>query len=380
MKSILIIDYSTVRGHHAYYIKGAIDSFIHPDHRVLVCTVDNQEFHSIIGRINHFQFRDLPFPIEVKIFSRMLKWFNLSDFQSIVFLIRLRYLINRDKVEFVFFPHLDSVISFDLPTFVWKLIPVRWSGILIRPFNDQRDYSYRLNKISDIVKKSRASKFLILDEILFSQISPAREKIEPIPELLGYTEVDTIYSRKLQDLKANRISIAIIGSLLRRKNLLSFLKLCERLDASLFFVYVVGLIPDDQYTNEERQRINAHFKSLAAKGMLYLQLGYIEKESHFNAVYASSDVVWLNYEDHPYTSNAIIKAIHFKSRVITNRTCTYVQRVVQRYHFPFLNFEEITDMMFFYRWSIQPIDKFNSDAFYSDFSFAVFEERVRGSC
>lgn len=166
--------------------------------------------------------------------------------------------------------------------------------------------------------------------------------------------------------------------MIRRKRLLDFLEMCSRLDSN-YFVFVIGLLPENIYSDEEMSRIKLLLESLSNKDMLYQQGGYIEKESQFNSIFEVSDIVWLNYDEHPYTSNAIIKAMHFKTKVITNKNCLYVQRIADRYHFPLFNFEDSSNVETLKEWMTASLNGFEFKKFQDDFAFEVFAKRVRSS-
>ncbi len=372
--NLLIIDHSTIKGHHAIYLQGVIQSLKAKSLRLVVCTADNKHFQAIHPN-DSISLVELPYTLAIRIISFWLKLFSVKAKNQLILLIQLRNLIRNHGLDFIFFPHLDSVISSDVPAWVYHMINVKWSGIFLKPYAKNKGQKWE--QFQRITALKRVKNILMLDEILYD-LAPGNHKVIQLPELLFGPEINEQFFLELQKRMENRMGIAMVGSMVRRKRLIDFLNLVDQLDDQKYFVMIAGHFPEDQYSEKEQQLIAEKINSLKQKEMLYHDPKYLVDEAHFNTFYKLAGIIWLNYEDHPFTSNAIIKAINFHTRVISNPDCQYIQRIATRYKHPVLNGPEyspddIENLL------SKPIDEVQHELFLQHFSFERFSKIIQSA-
>ncbi|XOV91159.1 MAG: hypothetical protein ACFHWX_13210 [Bacteroidota bacterium] len=375
---VLIFDNSTIRGHHSVYINGVVKALQQdPENQIFLVTADNGSFNWIDGIGENVSFLNFSYPTWAKGFVRFFRLIKLFNFIRALELFLVNQLAGKNGIDLIFFPHMDSTLSELNPFWLHLLIKKPFSGIYLRPFNDTLGEGY--TRFMSLVKLKQVRKILLLDELLYNKVRKSDEnKIVHIPELLLQTETDKYVEEEVYKSSKGRIIISIIGSHVSRKRLAPFLLICKPLDPERFFVVVEGLIPEDQYEEAELEQIQSLIKTIEANGNLRFVDDYIKTEEHFNALYKVSDLIWLSYLNHPYTSNAIIKAIYYKAGVLSNKACEFIEVMAKRYNHPLLDETEVSQQSLI-EYGHRSISNEDYSRFLKDFSFKRFSGIVRES-
>ncbi len=152
-----------------------------------------------------------------------------------------------------------------------------------------------------------------------------------LPEIIEASKQEgCTLSKNILDSASKRKIISIVGSLLPKRNLLLFLKIALKLDKNRFFFLIIGSMPEHLYTKEELYRIKIYRSQLDSNSYIRTDY-YIPKESEFNTFLNISDLIYLQYKDHAYSSNILAKAIGMRKPVIVSPGYL-MEKTVKRYN------------------------------------------------
>lgn len=343
MKKLLLVDLCTFKGHHETYFMRALSTFTKNGYYVYAHTVENSKLESNILSLKliNCEVIDLSLTIIDKIFRYLLILLDhciqalhvktYIQFSSLCNLIATYRLIKEINQEIpVFFAHIDSVLP-AVPRWVAKyFMPRQWSGIYIMP-------SYRSLVSFGVIRKRQiflseknlgllsCKSLLVLDpeyQRFINRIHPWLKCIYlpescEIPKDFHKIHKESIYVSQIKSLSNGRIVIALLGALTRRKNLLFFLELASKLDPKFFFPVVVGQLYHQEFSQDEISQIRTLEKKL--KSLSFIKLDYyIPSQEEFDCLLAISDIVYLQYKNHPFSSNILARSIKHRKPVIVN--------------------------------------------------------------
>ncbi|PSB59041.1 glycosyltransferase family 1 protein [Chamaesiphon polymorphus] len=349
-QEILLIDISTWKGHHEIYFKKILLSLLERQYFVYASCSDNADLrqwleHSNIQNCSVLDFR-LSF-IE-KFFFKGLSSFDrivqtlfkgyIYRFSSVSSLLFTRNILMRIGKDIpVFFGDADTSVPI-IPAWVAKmLLPSQWVTLAVQP-------SYR--SASSWGKQKSRQRFVA--EKLFALASckavltlhPAylkffrnrfhEDKFLALPEIIDVT-IDKHYEvpEKIYHLAAGRKIISITGGLLPKRNLELFLKAAQNLDPERYFILAIGHWPQEYYTPTQIESIKALSLTLANNSCLKLGY-YIAAEGEFNQLLTISDLIYLQYHNHSFSSNILTKAIFLRKPVIIGDNYI-MKKVINKY-------------------------------------------------
>jgi glycosyltransferase involved in cell wall biosynthesis len=108
--------------------------------------------------------------------------------------------------------------------------------------------------------------------------------------------------------------IGTLGSLSKRKGVLSLLKVAEKSMGKPWFFIFAGQFADYSFTKNENKYITDFIAN--APENCYFHLNQIPDEPHFNAILSTCDILTLLYENFPFSSNFFSKAALFHKLII----------------------------------------------------------------
>jgi glycosyltransferase involved in cell wall biosynthesis len=338
MKTVLLIDVSTWKGHHEIYFKNILLTLSKNNFFVYAACDDNIALRKWVEELNlqNCQVMDVKLSnldkillkVVAAIDNMLLKLSIESPFQylSIGTPLCAKSLFKQIGRQVpVFFAHADSAIP-AVPTWLAKLfLPNSWIALCIQPSyqaaisigkhqSRQRFAAEQLFALpsckavltlhpvyqSFFEKRFKQAKFLVFPEIVDIEIS---EKSE--------------ISARIQDLAAGRKIISIIGSLLPKRNLKLFLESAQKLDTNEYFILVIGRFPKQGYSAAEIEYIQKLLLNFSDNSYIDLDY-YIPEETEFNKLLDISDLIYLQYKDHSCSSNILSKAIELRKPIIVN--------------------------------------------------------------
>lgn len=347
---ILLIDLCTTKGHHEIYFTKILSALTKNGYFVYATCTDNLKLRKTVEVLNikNCQILDLKLTLVDKILIKslllvdrvvsILSLRRLVKFSSLTNLIATRRLIAqiREQVT-VFFAHADSVIP-TVPTAISNIfMPTNWVGLQIQPsyqavVSRGQEGSRRIFYAEKNFSLSSCKSILVLHPI-YRRFYSLRFHNKPfifLPELLEYnSQIDSSIARTIQSLSSDRKIFSVIGCLTPKRNLLLFLETALCLSPNKFFIVVVGYLRSDDYSIEEVCKIRSLVQQLSENSFVRLDY-YIPTEEEFNSLLELSDLVFLHYKSHPYSSNILIKCMALQKPVIVGRGYL-MERTVKHY-------------------------------------------------
>lgn len=345
MKKILCIDFCSFKGHHETYFMKVLSTLVENGFYVFAYTGDNSKLIENISNQNlqNCQVLELRLSIGDKLLrhcflflDQMMQILSLKShlrFGSLCNLIatnRLKAQIGEEVP--VFFAHIDSILP-NVPSFMAKkIMPACWSGIYIQPsYRTSIHLGHLKSREQFLAEKNFAlpscQSIFVLDstyQTFFKKVHPTLNCIF-LPELcLDIKSSNPDDSDNLapiiQNIKARacgRKIISILGALTRKKNLLLFLEAIDRLDTDEYFPLVIGELRKNQYSEEEIKTIYQLVEKHQKNGFFMLDY-HIPNEKDFDHLIRLSDIIYLQYKNHPFSSNILIRALMHRKAVIVS--------------------------------------------------------------
>lgn len=330
MKIIAIVD-SIFDGHHLMYMRFFSKILLEQNFRVIIFfpkpeeiqTWINSKYPSLSDHLHCFQFHE----------SQPSQFF-FNHFRSMLTALR-HWKRAKESIErvahqigyspdVVFFAMLDFYTSALLPYRIVDIIfPYKWSGLYFHPWHlriGQRfSWIRRFAFDKDSIFKSRNCRAIaVLDEGIISKLKEkAKYKtIIAFPDITDESKPDVTCSLA-QDIrnKANgRRIISLLGSLERRKGLLTLIEVAKRTN---FFYVFAGRFHGATFSEEELSQIR-EFKE-SAPGNCFFHFDYIVNDAKLNELFSLSDVLFAVYENFPSSSNILTKAALYRKPVLVNK-------------------------------------------------------------
>jgi glycosyltransferase involved in cell wall biosynthesis len=120
----------------------------------------------------------------------------------------------------------------------------------------------------------------------------------------------------------------LLGSLERRKGVLTFLKLSQQpMDQDWFFV-IAGELAEQTFSDQELHEMQLYFN--APRENFFVFPGRIPNDAQFNALVNVCDVIFAVYEDFPHSSNLVTKAAAYGKYLLVS-SGGYMEEVVRQY-------------------------------------------------
>lgn len=363
MRKILVVDLclfgQSGGGHTEFYFMNILSIFSKHYDVVYACCGSNKRLRENIERENlqnslkNCQVLDIDVTLSDKIFRRLLLLFdkfipkipgiNDIQFSSLINLtIVKRLMANLGEEIPVFFPYTDSIVP-AVPRFISScFFPHTWAGLHIMP-------SYQL-KITQGMAKSRGlfyreqnfllpscKSILVLHPIYqrFFEKRFRRLNCFYFPELVDITEKDKNYVHVNHELlnsikekaKGRRI-ISILGNIMPRKNLPLFLESTSKLSPEQYFVLVLGKVKFELQP-ADTDKIDFFQKYLIHNSHIDTNY-FIQNETEFSALIQLSDIIFCHYQDFPFSSSILTKAMAHGKPVIVNQGYL-MEKIINQY-------------------------------------------------
>ncbi len=337
MKTIALVD-TFWGGHHPTYLKFFSKSLLELGHDVIALCPEPDDMHVWIdqncaGFTGHFQAFKLQEP-KPRLFSlnvlqarerTLLRWQQAAQ--------GIAQIDSRlGKVpDLIFFTWLDSYLGL-LPAIINRLFPYRWSGLYFQPRQlriaprhawMRRGFFQPLS----VLQSSNCVGIGILDEGIADVLQQKVHK--PVILFPDFTDEsppdhDSPLIQEISTKAAGRKIVGLLGSLDKRKGILTLLRLSQQISTPWFFVFA-GNFAEASFTVEERKWIHAVIGSNPKN--CFFHLARIPSEAAFNAVVQTCDCLYAAYENFPLSSNLLIKAAIFEKPIIVSENYCMGERV-----------------------------------------------------
>ena len=311
-------------GHHVIYLKHIIETLEKKGHQILVLSSEDYlhykgDFH---GRHKYCKVKYIRFLILSSNFlmKKLRICMNLLIFIYNILAVRCKTHRN-DKL---FFCGIDDYMHDLMPTWLIEwLLPRQFSGLLLDPRSKTPLFNFDKR---NILKSKYCKSVAVLDEFCNIQLESFNKNIVYFPDFSDESSPNFDFE-VVAELKARakgRIIISLLGALAPRKGYKLFSKLIEQLSSDKYFFLIAGASsPYDTDFGEVKKQLLLHENCL-----LYNKP--IPTESDFNALVASSSIIFAIYENFRQSSNMLAKASLFERPLLVSKGY-YMEEVVSKY-------------------------------------------------
>ena len=238
----------------------------------------------------------------------------------------------------VVFMWLDDYISKLFPGFVLDVFfRNRWGGIYFHPTRIKFDEKNRklnrglLHKVP-VFYSSKLTFVGLFDGMMVESLQQkhGRNLFYWLPDVAEKFTPDLTSElvRDIQKVAGARKIVSLLGSLGRRKNVLSFFDAAERYSGDDVLFLCLGQLHKADFSEAELERIYSIADKLGDK--LYFHDGHVVSDEIFDTLFYLSEIIVAVYDRFPSSSNLITKAAMHGKPVIVSREYL-MGEVVARY-------------------------------------------------
>jgi len=321
-------------GHHLMYLKLFAKTLLDLGHYVTVfCpkpadvtqwVAENCPAH--VNRIHVFKIPESEasrFPIAAvrSIFNTLKRWKTAAN------AIHEGSKKTGKETDLAFFAWLDSYMSILIPSMVIdRIFHWRWAGLYFHPVHlrIKQRYSFIRKGLLDhdnLLSLESCRSVAVLDEGISNclQQKTGKRPVVVFPDLTDNTAPDKEcqIALDIREKAKGRKIIGLIGSLEKRKGLLTLMELAQKTQQEDWFYIFCGKFCETGFTPEELRYINGVVNSSPAN--CYFHFEYIPNEAQFNALVDLCDVLFAVYENFYHSSNILTKAAHFRKWVLVSK-------------------------------------------------------------
>lgn len=343
MKTIALID-NHQGGHHLTYLRLYTQAVLELGHRVMTFSREPEAVKNWVQTHSPQFTRQLQtFPISGTEISRFPGIGKIP--QPLAILGRWRRVATAvEKAseqigwcpDLVFFNWLDSYLSHYLtPFLVDRIFPYAWAGLYFQ-VGDLRFQPHSLPLINvplihyGVANSCRCKALGILDETRCEILQKnLKTQVMIFPDITDQVAPDPNYPimQQIREQAGDRKIIGLIGSLSRRKGVLTLLEVAQNsFNEDWFFVFA-GQLSESGFSEAELSRIQGVINCPPTNCFFHLKT--IPDEPQFNALIQSFDILFCAYENYPYSSNILTKAAVFEKPVIVSDGFCLAERVNQ---------------------------------------------------
>lgn len=342
-KHIVVID-GAWAGHHPSYVKAFARVLLNAGYKVsILCPAPEEmaewftknllpeaaEFEAQYFSDRHIQ---LPrfFPARFKpLMICLAHWFHVSNSLS-----RLTSLSG--KPDMVFFAWLDNYLNGQIPTWLvdWRF-PFAWSGLYFHPRHHRSKQSGVDSSAlpENLIAKSRfACSLAVLDAGVANKIriTLSNKSVfifpdfsDEIPHFKNYHLIEEIIGKA-----RHRKIIGLLGSLERRKGLLTLIRLSQQPIAQNWYFVIAGELAEQTFSDKELNEVKLFFDE--PRDNIFVHLGRISDDAKFNALVNMCDVIFAMYQGFMHSSNLVTKAATYGKSLLVS-SGGYMEEVVRQY-------------------------------------------------
>lgn len=339
-KKIIIADLGIWQGHRPNYSKTIIRLFSQANKKIFIISSNPKAIENFITEENILGATVLKVEfnlIEKVIFKFFLilenffNFFNLGTWfkpASILQLLQVKFLQRKNNLQDipVFLPAVIDFMAV-IPMFIRPfLFPKKWSGIYVTPwYNTDTIYSK-----SEKIKRAYGDRSMTLSScqgifVIHSDYTRyyrrllGKNHFFAIPEPISL-EVNRNYplASEIKKRAGNKFIITLLGGIGKKRNLLLLLDAIKLVKNKNWFLVIIGKLQESDFSQSELHLINSFFKKHNEQCFIKLD-GYITVEQDFNAIINATDLMYLHYHNHPFSSNQLLKAIALRKPTIVNQ-------------------------------------------------------------
>jgi Glycosyl transferases group 1 len=339
VKTVVLID-PYQGGHHLMYLRLFSKALLELGYQVIACCADSENLNEWLVD----QLQDYPKLIKnfqtLKMFEQPpIQLFNHTSLQPLNTLSRwyqAKKTISQvilsvgHKPDLVVFNWVDSYLSRYIPAFLIDIIfPYSWFGIFFQPKLDNEVNQKKFN-FHQVFKALKCQGVGVLDDDQQSKLqAQLKKRVITFPDVTDEIKPDVNFFVAL-DIKhkaKGRKIIGLLGSLNKRKGLLTLLQASQQPCNNKYLFAFVGQLSNYMLKTEELEYIQNIEKQNPSN--CYFHFEKIPDEPQFNALVNTCDILFAAYENFPYSSNILTKAAVFNKLLIGSNSYCIGKRVRQ---------------------------------------------------
>jgi glycosyltransferase involved in cell wall biosynthesis len=354
MRTIVLIDTNYGRGHHLMYMRWISKILLTGNARVISFFPVSAEVSTWIQehcpeKAEHFYAFDLPnlerwnLPLIGRRNSR--HFFGVEYLQKIL-LILGRWKQAADAVntacqklgcspDLVFFNWIDNYFSYYLShRWIDLIFPYAWSGLYFRP-GDLRFQKQVKRQHYAIAQSSRCLGLTLLNEDTIAAVKQTlAAPVVLFPDFTDESAPNPHYAlvQKIREQAGDRKIIGLLGSLSKRKGIMTLLEVARRSQSEDYFFVFVGTFKSHTFAQDYNESFPEEFQTVKdcvayPPDNCFFYTDFIASEADFNALVKTCDVLFAAYENFKYSSNILAKAAVFEKPVIVSEGYCMAERV-----------------------------------------------------
>ncbi|MDJ0702062.1 MAG: glycosyltransferase [Leptolyngbyaceae cyanobacterium MO_188.B28] len=348
MKTVALIETNHGNGHHLTYLRLFSKTLLELGHQVMAFYPEPDELTTWIQthvpegaeklwafKLNKSKRRKIPLigsaPQPVAVVDR---WRHVAS--------AVRSASQKIGVspDLVFFNWLDNYLSHYLPHQVIDYVfPYNWSGLYFRPgvlrFGERSVGGFGELAHYAAAKSSRCQALAMLNEELVEGLQETLGKpVIAFPDITDETPPDAKFflTKEIREKAGSRKVIGLIGTLSKRKGILTLLETAHQSTQENWFFVFAGPLVENLFNQDFDQRLTEDY--LRVKQLIespppncFFHLESIPDDGKFNAAIDACDVIFAAYENFPYSSNLLTKAAVLKKPIVVSKGYCMAERV-----------------------------------------------------
>lgn len=238
--------------------------------------------------------------------------------------------------DMVFFPWLDSYLDPYLNFYIVdRVFKYNWAGLYFHPRHLRSEQSFPILTTLGLINPDRilGSKRCKAVAVLDENISLKLQKelrgktVVTFPDIADDSKPDVNYDilNLIKKKARHRKIIALVGSLAKRKGVITLLEVAKKSVNKDWFFLFAGRLAEQTFTNDELVIIKNYVKQEPDNCFFFLE--FIPDESKLNALIEMSDILFAVYEDFLHSSNMITKAAILKKPIIVSKGSCMEERI-----------------------------------------------------
>jgi hypothetical protein len=343
VKTVVLIDLYQ-GGHHLMYLRLFSKVLLELGYQVVACCPDSKNLNTWLAD----QLYDSPELVKnfqtLQIFEKSpIRLFNQQSLQPLNTLARwyqakktISQVITMvgHEPDLVLFNWVDSYLSRYIPTLLIDIIfPYPWFGICFQPKLQKEVLEFKSSHFFNfhkIFKAVHCQGVGVLDGDQNTKLQlQLNKKVITFPDITDEAKPDVNFFVAL-DIKKKakgRKVVGLLGSLNKRKGLLTLLKASQQPCNEQYFFAFIGQLSHYMLQPEELEYIQKIKKLNPSNCYFHFEL--IPDEPQFNALVNTCDILFAAYENFPYSSNILTKAAVFNKLIIASNGYCIGKRVRQ---------------------------------------------------
>lgn len=341
MKTIALVD-SYWGGHHPTYMEFFSEALLQLGHRVFVFCPEPEKLKSNLSVRLGKNLKDwhavnyrLPSQSPIKLSRLETRTAALDRLKNLAQILTEVEQASKTLIDFVFFCYLDASIG-QLQTkadFDNKL-GRPFSGLYFHPAHLRMRIRYpwfRRGPLNpDAVLLSHYCRSVgVLDEGIIQKLSQrlGGKKVMVFPDITNeeWSESQTVLEKKLRSLAKGRKVVGLLGSLEKRRGLLTMIELAKEMKNHHLFFFAAGQVAESSFPEEEIRRINNFLKNPPENVLIHPE--FIEDGIPFNNLVRCCDLIYAVHHNFPHSSNMLTKAACMNVPIVVSDGYLMAERV-----------------------------------------------------